>query len=485
MNMKIAIVIGTRPEIIKMAPVIDEIERRGIEYILIHTGQHYDHEMSHQFFYDLELRKPDFNIGVGSGSHGEQTAKMMKGIENILVAEKPDLVLVQGDTNAVLAGAIAASKLHIAVGHVEAGLRSYDKTMPEEINRQIADVTSKLYFVPTEESALNLVFEGLDPHDIIVTGNTVVDACLRNLKIAGKRSNILAELNLTEHVKDENSVKDENFIKGGSSVNAGIKSAGVERNSAGVKGSIITVTMHRAENVDDPERLKNITDALLEVVENLDTTIVFPAHPRTVKNLKKHGLYDKLENSSRIKVTKPIGYLDFLLLLSNSRFIITDSGGLQEEAITLNVPCLTLRYNTERLETVTAGGNLLVGSSKQKIVETLKQVSNDEEIYKKMMEAPNPYGDGKTSERIMDAVLVAYNEGKLDIKSPEHIMSHAGRELVEVNEDVTVSEFEDKNRGSTVTIVFDGDSSIKTPQFPFQDMNLRGKTVIVNRFNVR
>ncbi len=158
--MKIAVVLGTRPEIIKMAPVIDEIEKRNIDYILIHTGQHYDQEMSDQFFIDLELRKPNFNIGVGSGSHGNQTATMMKGIEEILVEEKPDIVLVQGDTNAVLAGALVASKLHIPVGHVEAGLRSYDKSMPEEINREVADVCSKLYFVPTEESAVNLLFEG-------------------------------------------------------------------------------------------------------------------------------------------------------------------------------------------------------------------------------------------------------------------------------------------------------------------------------------
>ncbi|MCE7698708.1 MAG: UDP-N-acetylglucosamine 2-epimerase (non-hydrolyzing), partial [Methanobacterium paludis] len=211
--MKIAVIIGTRPEIIKMAPVIDEIDKRGIDYILIHTGQHYDYEMSHQFFIDLELKKPDFNIGVGSGSHGKQTAVMIKKIEDVLVAEKPDLVLVQGDTNAVLAGAVAASKLHIAVGHVEAGLRSYDKTMPEEINRQVADVASKLYFVPTEETALNLLFEGLNPHEIFITGNTIVDACIRNLKIAEKSSKALSDLDLD--------------------------------------GDVLTLTMHRAENVDD------------------------------------------------------------------------------------------------------------------------------------------------------------------------------------------------------------------------------------------
>ena len=437
--MKIAIIIGTRPEIIKMAPVIDEIEKRGIEYILIHTGQHYDHEMSHQFFIDLELKKPDFNIGVGSGSHGKQTAKMMEKIEDVLVAEKPDIVLVQGDTNAVLAGALAASKLHIAVGHVEAGLRSYDKTMPEEINRQVADVTSNLYFVPTEESALNLIFEGLDPHEIFVTGNTVVDACIRNLKIAQKSSTVLSDLD--------------------------------------VQGDILTLTMHRAENVDDPERLQEVMDALLEL-ENI--TVVFPVHPRTVKTLKKFGIYEKLENAPHVLMTKPIGYLDFLVLLSNSRFIMTDSGGLQEEAITLNVPCLTLRYNTERPETVTAGGNILVGSSKDKILENLRRIAGDESAYQEMSDAANPYGDGKASEKILNAILDASSSGKLQITAPEHIMSHAGRELLQINEEMSVSEFEDKNKGSTINIVFNGTEA----QFPVPDLDLKDKQVLVNRFDI-
>jgi UDP-N-acetylglucosamine 2-epimerase (non-hydrolysing) len=437
--MKIAIIIGTRPEIIKMAPVIDEIEKRGIEYILIHTGQHYDHEMSHQFFIDLELKKPDFNIGVGSGSHGKQTARMMEKIEDVLVAEKPDIVLVQGDTNAVLAGALAASKLHISVGHVEAGLRSYDKTMPEEINRQVADVTSNLYFVPTEESALNLIFEGLDPHEIFVTGNTVVDACIRNLKIAQKSSTVLSDLD--------------------------------------VQGDILTLTMHRAENVDDPERLQEVMDALLEL-ENI--TVVFPVHPRTVKTLKKFGIYEKLENAPHVLMTKPIGYLDFLVLLSNSRFIMTDSGGLQEEAITLNVPCLTLRYNTERPETVTAGGNILVGSSKDKILENLRRIASDESAYQEMSDAINPYGDGKSSEKILNAILDASSSGKLQITAPEHIMSHAGRELLQIKEEMTVSEFEDKNKGSTINIVFNGTEA----QFPVPDLDLKDKQVLVNRFDI-
>ncbi|MBC7097323.1 MAG: UDP-N-acetylglucosamine 2-epimerase (non-hydrolyzing), partial [Methanobacteriales archaeon] len=261
--MKIAIIIGTRPEIIKMAPVIDEIKKRDLKFSLIHTGQHYDHEMSQQFFQDLELPKPDHYIGVGSKSHAKMTATTMEGLEDILKEEKPDIVMVQGDTNAVLAGALVASKMHIPVGHVEAGLRSFDKTMPEEINRIVADTCTHLYYTPTEKAALNLLFEGADPENIIITGNTVVDACLRNLEIAKRKSNI-------KFPSDK----------------------------------IVTLTVHRAENVDNKARLKSITQALLELDEFI---IVFPVHPRTRKNLKKFHLYKLLSEAEHIKLVKPLG----------------------------------------------------------------------------------------------------------------------------------------------------------------------------------
>jgi len=435
MSMKIAVIIGTRPEIIKMAPVIDEIEGRNINYILIHTGQHYDHEMSDQFFIDLELRKPDFNIGVGSGSHGNQTATMMKGIEDVLLAEKPDIVLVQGDTNAVLAGALIASKLHIPVGHVEAGLRSYDKSMPEEINREVADVCSKLYFVPTEESAINLLFEGISPKDIIITGNTIVDTCMRNLKIAEKKSEM------------------------GSKPYFG--------------GEVLTLTMHRAENVDNRERLQNIVNALIELN---NVTVVFPVHPRTVKTLKEFEMFEKLEKADHIKLIKPVGYLDFLLLLSKSKFVMTDSGGIQEEAITLNVPCMTLRYNTERPETVKAGGNILVGADKDKIVGTVKKILNDEELYTEMSKAKNPYGEGNSSKKILDSILKLYNDGLLKITVPEDIMKNRTRELLEINEDMDVNEFEMKNEDSIVKMVFEDGNA----RFPYENLNLNGKVILID-----
>ena len=241
--MKIAIVLGTRPEIIKMAPIIDEIGKRGIDLVLLHTGQHYDKEMSDNFFKDLEIPAPDYNIHVGSGSHGKQTGLMMQGIEEVMIDEKPDIVLVQGDTNAVLAGALVASKLHIPVGHVEAGLRSFDMTMPEEINRMAADVCSLMYFVPTEESAINLLAENISHKKLFITGNTVVDACFRHLEIAKKRG-----------IEEE------------SLANLDIENM----------DNILTLTMHRAENVDDEHRLKGIIGALEELS---DMNIIFPIHP--------------------------------------------------------------------------------------------------------------------------------------------------------------------------------------------------------------
>jgi UDP-N-acetylglucosamine 2-epimerase (non-hydrolysing) len=335
----------------------------------------------------------------------------------------------------VLAGAAAASKLLIAVGHVEAGLRSYDKTMPEEINRQMADVCSMMFFVPTEESAINLLFENIDPHGIYITGNTVVDACIRHLEIAKRQSKIFSDLD--------------------------------------IHGDILTLTMHRAENVDDPERLKNITEALLEID---DLTVIFPVHPRTVKTLKKFGLYDKLENASHIKLTKPIGYLDFLLLLSKSKFIMTDSGGIQEEAITMNVPCITLRYNTERPETVSAGGNILVGAEKSRILNVYNEISEDPKIYQRMKNAKNPYGDGNSGKYILKAVSNTFDEGKLEIKSPDHIKGYVGRKLIKIQDHVTVSEYEKINHGSTVMMVFQED----TPEFPYPDLNLKNKMVLLN-----
>ena len=440
--MKIATILGTRPEIIKMAPIIDEISKRSINQIIVHTGQHYDKEMSDNFFRDLEIPTPDYNIHVGSWSHGKQTGLMMQGIEDVLLKEEPDIVLVQGDTNAVLAGALVASKLHIAVGHVEAGLRSFDMTMPEEINRRVADITSTIYFIPTEESAINLLAEGFSHKNLLITGNTVVDACFRHLTIAQKRGfqeKSLANLDI-EKMKN-----------------------------------ILTLTMHRAENVDILERVSDIIDALKEL-NNID--IIFPIHPRTKHTLEKFGLFDELNNLEHVHIVKPLGYLDFLLLTSKSTLILTDSGGLQEEAITLDVPVLTLRYNTERPETVTAGGNILVGSKKEVILEYANKILNDDDFALKMKNAKNPYGLGDSAKLIVDSIENYYDNGLFDIKAPEDIANSFSRKMSSVDEDITVGEFE-KNNGSLIHMVFDGEKM----RFPNDDLNLNGMMITYDQKN--
>ena len=434
--MKIATILGTRPEIIKMAPIIDEISKRGIDQIVLHTGQHYDKEMSDNFFRDLEIPSPDYNIHVGSASHGKQTGLMMKGIEEVLVSEKPDIVLVQGDTNAVLAGALVASKLHIAVGHVEAGLRSFDMTMPEEINRRVADVASSMYFVPTVESAINLLAEGFSRRNLIITGNTVVDACFRHLEIAKKR---------------------------------GIEEESLSRLDIENMDNILTLTMHRAENVDDRKRVTSIIEALKELDQ---MNIIFPIHPRTKNTLQEFGLFDELDSLEHVHIIKPIGYLDFLQLTSASTLILTDSGGLQEEAITLDVPALTLRYNTERPETVTSGGNIVVGSDKDAILEYVGRILSDEEFRDKMKNAPNPYGQGDSAKLTVDAIQEYYENGLLDIKAPEDIMSSFSRKMALIDEDITVREFETKN-DALIHMAYDGDEM----RFPADDLNLNGMMI--------
>ena len=431
--MKIATILGTRPEIIKMAPIIDEISKRDIDQIVLHTGQHYDAEMSDNFFKDLDIRTPDYNIHVGSGTHGKQTGLMMQRIEEVLLEEKPDIVLVQGDTNAVLAGALVASKLHIPIGHVEAGLRSFDMTMPEEVNRRVADVSSLMYLVPNVESAINLLAEGVSRKNLFVTGNTVVDACFRHLELAKEKG--ISEQSLKELNIDE-------------------------------MDNILTLTMHRAENVDVKERVVNIIDALKQLD---DMNIIFPIHPRTKNTLEKFGLFEELNNLEHVHIIKPLGYLDFLYLTSVSTLILTDSGGLQEEAITLDVPALTLRYNTERPETVTAGGNILVGSDKDAILENARKILDDEEFANKMRNAVNPYGQGESAKLTVDAIEDYYSKGLLNIESPEHIMDSFSRKMMTMSEDISVSEFEE-NENALVHMVYDGEKMV----FPADDLNLNG-----------
>ncbi|NJE42290.1 non-hydrolyzing UDP-N-acetylglucosamine 2-epimerase [Thermococcus sp. GR6] len=377
--MKPAFVFGTRPEIIKLAPVIRAFEERGVEPLLIHTGQHYDYEMSSVFLEELELRRIDYHLEVGSGTQAEQTGTAMIKIEKVLMEEKPDVTLVQGDTNTVLAGALASVKLKIPVAHVEAGLRSFDRTMPEEINRILADHASEVLFAPTEEARKNLEREGIT-ENVYVVGNTVVDAVLQNAEIAERKSDVLERFGL----------KPKEYI---------------------------LLTAHRAENTDSKENLRR----LLEILEALPVKAVYPMHPRTRKKLESFGLWERVEAIENLIVTKPLGYLDFLKLQRNAKIVMTDSGGVQEESIILNVPCLTLRYNTERPETVKAGGNVLVGLEKERALSYVERLLSDEEFYKKMASAPNPFGDGKAGERIAEILLKLYKMEKLKVRSSRFI----------------------------------------------------------------
>ena len=352
--MEISVIVGTRPEIIKMSPIIRECERLELDYFILHTGQHYSYNMDRVFFEQLELPQPKYNLDIGSGTHGEQTGKILMGIEKVITEEKPDIVLVEGDTNTVLAGALAAAKLHIKVGHVEAGLRSYDRNMPEEINRVLTDHCSDFLFTPTEKSRQTLQNENISSEKICVTGNTIVDAVFQNLKIADKKVNILDELGLK---------KQEYFL----------------------------LTAHRQENVDDRHRFEDILKGLKQLAREYNIPVIYPIHPRSRKKLKEF----KLETDG-VKLMDPLDFLGFLQLEKNAKVVLTDSGGVQEETCILGTPCVTLRDNTERPETLDVGSNILAGTNPEKIIESTSI------MYDNNKEWDNPFGDGTAGKKIVN-----------------------------------------------------------------------------------
>jgi len=351
--LKVSVVLGTRPEIIKFSPIIRECEKQKLDYFILHTGQHYSYNMDKVFFEQLELPEAKYNLDVRSGSHAEQTGKMLIGIEKILIEEKPDIVLVEGDTNTVLAGALAATKLGINVGHVEAGLRSYDRGMPEETNRVLADHCSDLLFAPTEKAKAVLLGEGVPEEKVFVTGNTVVDAVFQNLELAEKKASALNHLGLK-------------------------------------KDGFFLATVHRQENVDCEERFRGILKGLELVGAKFGLPVVYPVHPRARKQMEAFKI--ALEG---LTLVEPLDYLSFLQLESQAKLVLTDSGGVQEETCILRVPCVTLRYNTERPETLDVGSNVLAGTDPDEIVAKAAEMLEMEKDWL------NPFGDGKAGQRII------------------------------------------------------------------------------------
>lgn len=352
--MKICIILGTRPEIIKMRPVIRHCAARNLDYFVVHTGQHYTYNMDRIFFKEMELPLPKYNESIRETAHGKMTGSMLIKIEPILAKENPDIVLVEGDTNSVLAGALAASKLHIKIGHVEAGLRSYDRLMPEETNRVLTDHMSDYLFVPTDNAKKNLLNEGISKDKIVVTGNTIVDAIFQNLKIADKKCNALRRFNLK-------------------------------------RNGYVLVTAHRQENVDSKAKLKNILKGLELVHKAFNIRVIYPIHPRTRKKILEFGL----KVGKGIELLEPVGFLEFLQLEKNAKLILTDSGGVQEESCILKVPCVTLRENTERPETLKVGSNILAGTNPEKILACSRKMINKEKDWK------SPFGDGRAGEKII------------------------------------------------------------------------------------
>ena len=363
--MRIVNIVGARPNFMKMAPLIREMRRHpSIAATLVHTGQHYDDSMAGQFFRDLELPPPDISLEVGSGSHAHQTAEVMKRLEPVLNEIRPHVVVVVGDVNSTLAGTLTAVKLGIPVAHVEAGLRSFDRSMPEEINRLLTDVISDYLFVTEESGRENLLREGIDGRKIHMVGNVMIDS-LEQCRPLWQRSDVTARLGLPH-------------------------------------GDYGVVTLHRPSNVDDPATLRGLVKALAEVGRRLP--LVFPVHPRTRGRLEAMEAETESLGRSGAHYVAPLGYLDFISLVSGARLVLTDSGGLQEETTALGVPCLTLREQTERPITVTRGTNRIVGTSPDRIVTEALRVLDEP----KPAVSRHPLWDGRAAERIVAILREAW-----------------------------------------------------------------------------
>ena len=357
--MKVLTVVGARPQFIKSAVVSNALKTRNIEEFLVHTGQHFDENMSKVFFDEMGISEPQANLGISGGTHGKMTGEMLIEVEKLVLEQKPDWVLVYGDTNSTLAGSLAASKLNVPCAHVEAGLRSDNRNMPEEINRILTDHASDLLFAPTQTAFNRLLSEGIGEEKIVRTGDVMLDAARSFEKIAFANSSILSDLNLSGQ-------------------------------------SFVLSTLHRAENVDDPEILEWIVNGLIETSKEM--AIVLPLHPRTKAKLKEFGLFEKI--SSEIKLIPPVGFLDILVLQASSSLILTDSGGMQKEAFFQKKPCVTVRTETEWIELLEGGHNRL---AKPKVDSIMEKVTGAVEA--NIDWTIDLYGDGYSSETIADSLL--------------------------------------------------------------------------------
>ncbi|MGI9106435.1 MAG: non-hydrolyzing UDP-N-acetylglucosamine 2-epimerase [Pyrinomonadaceae bacterium] len=360
--LKVINVVGARPNFMKVAPIVEAMRARSSEFAprIVHTGQHYDARMSDAFFSDLGLPEPDVHLGVGSGTHAEQTATVMQRFEPVVLAEQPDWVLVVGDVNSTLACALVCAKLGVKVAHVEAGLRSRDRTMPEEINRLLTDQISDLLLTPSPDAEENLLAENIPRERIRFVGNVMIDSLYAQLERANRST-----------IREDLSVKGKDYA---------------------------VVTLHRPSNVDDPLTLAGILAALEQIAARIP--VIFPVHPRTRRNLEEFNLMARVENCApHLRLVEPLGYLDFLRLYSGAKLVLTDSGGIQEETTALNLPCLTLRDNTERPITITHGTNHLVGTDTRRIIAAASDALDHPR------ESLPPLWDGQAADRILNALL--------------------------------------------------------------------------------
>ncbi|WP_262176668.1 non-hydrolyzing UDP-N-acetylglucosamine 2-epimerase [Haloarcula laminariae] len=353
MTPRIVFVLGTRPEIVKLAPVLRACDRAGVDYSVVHTGQHYSERLDGVFFDDLELATPEYNLDVGSGDHAAQTGEMVARLGEVFDRESPDVVVVQGDTNSAFAGGIVASKRDVALAHVEAGLRSFNREMPEEVNRVLVDHAADHLFAPTDEAADQLRTEAIPERRIEVTGNTVVDAVKQHAALAREKSDVLAELDL--------------------------------------RAPFALLTAHRPGNVDDPERFQGLLDGVARYADERDLPVVYPVHPRSREKMEEFDL----DVPDAVDCVEPLNFLDFLRLESEAAVAFTDSGGVQEETCVLGTPCVTVRESTERPETVAAGSNVLAEPTPESIAAAAAEVREGPDDWE------SPFGDGHAAERIL------------------------------------------------------------------------------------